>query len=411
MTYLLQKKSREESQGAGSGVEIIVNEPYSNGPGGNGQYTHKIYHVGSHLPEWFKSLLPRSALIAKEEAWNAYPYTKTRYTCPFVEKFSIEIETYYFPDNGYQENVFKLSGSDLRNRIVGRCSRQRFLALLEIYERYRLRNRISDVIDIVKDVIPSDYVKEEDPKLYVSQKTGRGPLTESWLEEYWADVKVRNLLNLLPDLWIGLRVRPFILRANFVDCLGKATADAVREIVDVRVQTLPRGIPVLGRANKAGEVHTRRRSVLYRRFVCSFLPRMFGDKVLSISALRKTMVRAHKQAWAWQDEWNGLTMEDIREIEKQTQLALQKRMGGIEAGEEATEENQEKATSNATMTPQESGVAKTLAATLGSIEKNEDLQSPPSLRKSSDIAMTNTAVSSEGEVSPEDSPTEVPDLR
>lgn len=100
-------------------MEIIVNEPYTNGPGGNGQYTHKIYHVGSHLPGWFKSLLPKSALIAKEEAWNAYPYTKTRYTSPFVEKFSIEIETYYFPDNGYQENVFKLNGADLRNRVIG----------------------------------------------------------------------------------------------------------------------------------------------------------------------------------------------------------------------------------------------------------------------------------------------------
>lgn len=101
-------------------MEIIENEPYSNGPGGNGQYTHKIYHVGSHLPGWFKSLLPKSALIAKEEAWNAYPYTKTRYTCPFVEKFSVEIETYYFPDNGHQENVFNLGGSDYRNRIVGK---------------------------------------------------------------------------------------------------------------------------------------------------------------------------------------------------------------------------------------------------------------------------------------------------
>lgn len=39
------------------------------------------------------------------------------------------------------------------------------------------------------------------------------------------------------------------------------------------------------------------------------------------------MVKAHRQAWAWQDEWCGLTMEDIREIERQTQLALQKKMG------------------------------------------------------------------------------------
>ncbi|XP_076654425.1 retinal degeneration B isoform X7 [Halictus rubicundus] len=329
--YMIAKKSREESQGAGSGVEIIVNEPYSNGPGGNGQYTHKIYHVGSHLPEWFKSLLPRSALIVKEEAWNAYPYTKTRYTCPFVEKFSIEIETYYFPDNGYQENVFKLSGSDLRNRIV-------------------------DVIDIVKDQYVGDYVKEEDPKLYVSQKTGRGPLTESWLEDYWADVK------------------------------GKQ-------------QPTPSG-----------------KSLMCAYKLCRVEFRYWGvqtklEKFIHDIALRKTMVRAHKQAWAWQDEWNGLTMEDIREIEKQTQLALQKRMGAVDGGEESTDENQDNATSNATPQDSERQVAATLAATLGSIEKNEDLQSPPSMRKSSDIGMSNTAGSSEGEISPEDSPTEVPELR
>ena len=45
-----QKKSREESTGAGSGVEIVQNEPYEQGPGGKGQYTYKIYHIGSHLP-------------------------------------------------------------------------------------------------------------------------------------------------------------------------------------------------------------------------------------------------------------------------------------------------------------------------------------------------------------------------
>lgn len=123
------------------------------------------------------------------------------------------------------------------------------------------------------------------------------------------------------------------------------------------------------------------------------------------------MVRAHRQAWAWQDEWNGLTMEDIREIERQTQLALQKRMANAESDEEPINDNQEKVVSNTSMTPQESDVAMTLAATLGSIEKNEDLQSPPSVRKTSDIPMTNTAVSSEGEVSPEDSPTEIPELR
>jgi len=50
LCFGMQKKSREESSGSGSGVEILVNEPYCDGPGGAGQYTQKIYHIGSHLP-------------------------------------------------------------------------------------------------------------------------------------------------------------------------------------------------------------------------------------------------------------------------------------------------------------------------------------------------------------------------
>ncbi|XP_011632532.1 protein retinal degeneration B isoform X7 [Pogonomyrmex barbatus] len=342
--YMIAKKSREESKGAGSGVEIIENEPYSNGPGGSGQYTHKIYHVGSHLPGWFKSLLPKSALIAKEEAWNAYPYTKTRYTCPFVEKFYVEIETYYFPDDGHQENVFNLTGSDYRNRIV-------------------------DLIDIVKDQpYGTDYLKEEDPKLYVSEKTGRGPLEDTWLEDYWADVE------------------------------GKQ-------------QPTPSG-----------------KSLMCAYKLCRVEFRYWGmqtklEKFIHDVALRKTMVRAHRQAWAWQDEWNGLTMEDIREIERQTQLALQRKMGLGDSAEDELEDEGRKAnattttaTTTATVTPAnttmaESAVAKTLAATLGSIEKNEEMQSPLSVRKPSDIPIINTAGSSEGEISPEDSPVDLNEIK
>jgi len=44
---------------------------------------------------------------------------------------------------------------------------------------------LSDILDIVKDQISaSDYRREEDPRLFVSQKTGRGPLSENWREEY-----------------------------------------------------------------------------------------------------------------------------------------------------------------------------------------------------------------------------------
>ena len=53
------------------------------------------------------------------------------------------------------------------------------------------------------------------------------------------------------------------------------------------------------------------------------------------------MVRAHRQAWCWQDEYHGLTMEDIRQLERQTQLALQETMA--QAEEEAATEDGDKA--------------------------------------------------------------------
>ncbi|XP_046680815.1 protein retinal degeneration B isoform X3 [Homalodisca vitripennis] len=322
--YMIAKKSREESKGAGSGVEILVNEPYNNGPGGQGQYTHKIYHVGSHLPGWFKSLLPKSALSVEEEAWNAYPYTKTRYTCPFVEKFSLEIETKYFPDNGHQENVFSLSGSELRNRIV-------------------------DMIDVVKDQLyGGDYLKEEDPTLYQSQKTRRGPLTESWLEDYWNE------------------------------CRGKQ-------------MPLPNG-----------------KSIMCAYKLCKVEFRYWGmqtklEKFIHDVALRKTMVRAHRQAWAWQDEWHGLTMEDIRQIEKQTQEALKMTMAGMNSSEDGEAGGESRGEGEGS-TPT---TGKSLAATLGSIEKTEpEVTSPVATHrdnKTSAPVTTNTS----SEASPDDSPSEI----
>lgn len=42
------------------------------------------------------------------------------------------------------------------------------------------------------------------------------------------------------------------------------------------------------------------------------------------------MLRAHRQAWCWQDEYYGLTMEDIRRLEHETQLALKEKMGHVD---------------------------------------------------------------------------------
>ncbi|XP_061189651.1 protein retinal degeneration B-like isoform X2 [Saccostrea echinata] len=254
--YMIQRKSREESHGEGSGVEIITNEPYEDGPGGKGQYTYKIYHVGSHLPGWFRAILPKSALRVEEEAWNAYPYTKTRYRCPFVEKLYLEIETRYLNDAGEEDNVFNLSPSELKNRVI-------------------------DYLDIVKDPISSgDYKKEEDPKIYKSQKTGRGPLTDNWRAEYAREAKLPGNNKCIMTAYKLCRVE----------------------------------FKYWGMQNKI------------ERFIHDI-------------GLRKTMLRAHRQAWCWQDEYYGLKLSDIRRLELETQLALAEKMK-ITSEEEAEEENE-----------------------------------------------------------------------
>ncbi|XP_029959735.1 membrane-associated phosphatidylinositol transfer protein 2 isoform X4 [Salarias fasciatus] len=250
--YMIQKKSREESCGEGSGVEILENKPYIDGPGGTGQYTHKVYHIGMHIPSWFRSILPKAALRVEEESWNAYPYTRTRYTCPFVEKFSIDIETYYKPDTGNQADVFNMSAAEKRQRSI-------------------------DPIDIVTDPIPPhEYKAEEDPRLYKSVKTQRGPLLDDWIEEYNNDP-------------------------------GKTPIMCAYKLCKVEFR-------YWGMQSKI-------------------------ERFIHDVGLRKVMVRAHRQAWCWQDEWYGLTIEDIRQLELETQLALARKMAQFSQAEEATEAN------------------------------------------------------------------------
>eukprot|EP01133_Synstelium_polycarpum_P012837 gene12837-15072_t len=126
--YMVAKKSKESTKG-GESIEILKNEPYENEKS-KGQFTHKVIHLNNSLPKLAASILPSSALKVEERAWNAYPYCKTEY---FV--LGCDEET--------------------------------------------LKKRVVDFIDIANDPVETkDYVKEEDPKLFKSAKTGRGPLVD-----------------------------------------------------------------------------------------------------------------------------------------------------------------------------------------------------------------------------------------
>lgn len=76
--YTVIEASRRETNGD-TAVEIIANEPFKN-ERGEGQYTHKRFHLGSKVPRIVAAILPETALILVEKAWNAYPICRTEYS-------------------------------------------------------------------------------------------------------------------------------------------------------------------------------------------------------------------------------------------------------------------------------------------------------------------------------------------
>ncbi len=84
--YSVAEASKNET-GGGEGVEVQKNEPYDdvpllNGKFNKGQYTYKIYHLASKVPQFVRMCAPKGSLEIHEEAWNAYPYCKTVLTNP-----------------------------------------------------------------------------------------------------------------------------------------------------------------------------------------------------------------------------------------------------------------------------------------------------------------------------------------
>ncbi|XP_063677460.1 membrane-associated phosphatidylinositol transfer protein 2-like isoform X2 [Bolinopsis microptera] len=230
--YMIQRKSKEESQGRNSGIEIVENKPYTDGPGGEGQYTKKIYHIAGHVPQYIKNVIPKSARSLHEEAWNAYPYARTKFSCEFVPRFVLDIESRYVADCGTQENIFNLSPEELAQREVV-------------------------FLDVVTDRVDGEPLEEENPLLFRSDKTGRGPLKATWIkDEEWEHVFCAYKLCRVDFPFWGFQTR------------------------------------VERYANDYG--------------------------------IRKILVKAHRQAWVWQDSYHGLTIEDIRQLEYETQEMLQR---------------------------------------------------------------------------------------
>lgn len=228
--YMVSRISKQQT-GNGEGIQILENKPFDD-ENGKGQYTHKILHIGSKIPAWIKSFIPTTALQVDEKAWNAYPYCKTIYSCPFLgDRFSITITTKYIEDDGSSPNAFNRSEAELKERSV-------------------------DTIDIANDPFdPAKYKPEEDPAIYVSEKTGRGKLGKDWIKT----------------------TKPIM--CSYKECA-----------VQLRIW----GVQTAGEA--------------------------YIHKV----ALRDVFQSGHRQVFCWMDEWYGKTVEDMRKMEEETKMELEK---------------------------------------------------------------------------------------
>ncbi|XP_035195421.1 cytoplasmic phosphatidylinositol transfer protein 1-like isoform X1 [Oxyura jamaicensis] len=177
--YTISKHSHQESE-KGEGVEVVKNEPHEDPVHGPGQFTEKRVHLSSKLPSWARAVTPRIFYIT-EKAWNYYPYTITEYTCSFLPKFSIYIETKYEDNCGDSENIFR------SDKILG--------------------DHEVSFLDIAFDEIPERYYRSlEDPRFFSSAKTGRGPLREGWRQHTKPIMCSYKLVTVKFEVW-GLQTR------------------------------------------------------------------------------------------------------------------------------------------------------------------------------------------------------------
>ncbi|XP_065223435.1 phosphatidylinositol transfer protein beta isoform isoform X1 [Planococcus citri] len=212
--YSVAEASKNET-GGGEGIEVLKNEPFTNYPllsgrYSEGQYTYKIYHLASKVPAFIKMIAPKGSLEIHEEAWNAYPYCRTIITNPnfMKEKFFIIIETLHVGDRGFSENNpgymkenFKIVVESFH--IADRGEQENVHEL----PQDKLKQREIVHIDISNDTVaPNDYKRDEDPSLFKSKKTNRGPLVGNWIERVDPVMTCYKLVT-AEFKWFGLQTR------------------------------------------------------------------------------------------------------------------------------------------------------------------------------------------------------------
>lgn len=229
--YSVAQQSKEET-GGGEGVEILKNEPFTDETTGKqGQYTYKKITKDSRVPSLIRKIAPEGSLTVYEEAWNTYPDFKTTITNGYLkDNFHITITSRHRPFTGEYENPHNIDSKDREN-------------IETVY------------IDIANDACDEN---ECDPSKFISEKTGRGALGRTWIED-------------------GLKT----LKESPMMCCYK--------LVEVKFKVF------MMQGQIESVIHSKTRQIITFFF---------------------------RQLFCWMDEWYGMSIEDIRKLEEKTKKEL-----------------------------------------------------------------------------------------
>ena len=183
-----------------------------------------------------------------------------------------------------------------------------------------------DLVDVVNDQMwASDYLEAEDPTIFVSEKTGRGPLTQSWIDDadsIMCAYKLCKVCNTVYILELPLASVHTSTKETRIGCLKPQYCEDSPRFLSAPYRVLLKSDKTQIDIFPALLIILVEKKVEFRYWGMQSKIEKFIHDV----GLRKTMLRAHRQAWAWQDEWNGLTIADIRRLEEEAQKELAQRM-------------------------------------------------------------------------------------
>ena len=273
--YMAMKASEEASEEGDSGVVILKNEPYDNTDGhlgtseksGNlipknkGQYTLKQYFLGSKLPGWLTYILPRDSMYLTEESWNAFPECLTILTSNYMSHKKTRI---------FVKTSFRMHDNGKLDNPHGLTAEE-------------LKERVVHTLDIsAQDKNDKDYKAKYDPSLVRCEKAGRGPLKQGWIGAYQGPPKAETS--------VGVDEK----KKNGNDSDGKG----------------PAPLPMM---------------TAYKLIRADF--KVWGLQTKTentiINSQLKLFLRTHGQAFCTLDDYQSLSMEDIRKLEAEAKKKLE----------------------------------------------------------------------------------------